>query len=56
MYVTVVQEFAKNYRSFLHRRHGAKKQSKTSKLGKIYAEELEPSKQHPHLADAVGFN
>ncbi len=57
LHVRVAEEFARNYRSFLHRRKQPNQNhSAESKLREIYAEELEPAKQHPHRADRVGFN
>ena len=57
LHVRVAQEFAQNYRSFLNRKkHRSQNQLAASKLGEIYAEELEAAKQHPHTADTVGFN
>lgn len=57
LHVRVAEEFAQNYRSFLRRRkHGNQNHSAAPKLREIYAEELEPVKQHPHPADTIGFN
>jgi hypothetical protein len=57
LHLTVVQESAKNYHSFLRKRKDlTEKSSIISKLRKLFAEELEPNKQHPHTADAAGFN
>jgi hypothetical protein len=53
----VVQESAKNYKSFLRKRKNLiEKRSILSSLRKLFSEELEPNKQHPHTADAAGFN
>jgi hypothetical protein len=57
LHLTVVQESAKNYHSFIRKGKGlSEKRSIISKLRKLFAEELEPNKQHPHSADAAGFN
>jgi hypothetical protein len=57
LHLTVVQESAKNYHSFLRkRRDPTEKRSILSTLRKLFSEELEPNKQHPHSADAAGFN
>jgi hypothetical protein len=51
----VVRDFARNYRSFLH--HGKKqRKDEQSNLKKIYSEEVEPSRKHPHLEDNKGFS
>jgi hypothetical protein len=50
----VVRESAQNYRSF---QRGKKRRPESqSKLEKIFSEETDPNKQHPHLADSEGFN
>ncbi len=55
--VRVVQESAKNYRSFLNKKKNlTEKRSIISTLRKLFAEELEPNKQHPHSADTAGLN
>jgi hypothetical protein len=52
-----MRESAKNYHSFLRKRKNlAEKPSILSSLRKLFTEELEPNKQHPHTADAAGFN
>ena len=57
LHLTVVQESAKNYHSFLRKRKDqVEKRSILSSLRKLFAEELEPNRQHPHTADAAGFN
>jgi hypothetical protein len=57
LHLTVMQESAKNYHSFLRKRKDlTEKSSIISKLRKLFAEELEPNKQHPHTADAACFN
>jgi hypothetical protein len=57
LHLTVVQESAKNYSSFLRKRKNlAEKRSILSSLRKLFTEEREPNKQHPHTADAAGFN
>jgi hypothetical protein len=57
LHLTVVQESAKNYHSFLRKRKElTEKRSIISTLRKIFSEELEPNRQHPHSADAAGFN
>ncbi len=57
LHLTVVQESAKNYHSFLRKRKDlTEKRSIISKLRKLFADELEPDKQHPHSADPAGFN
>ncbi len=57
LHLTVVQESAKNYRSFLHKKKDlTEKRSIISKLRELFAEESEPNKQHPHSSDAAGFN
>jgi hypothetical protein len=58
LHLTVVQESAKNYHSFLHKRKDflTEKNSIVSKLRKLFAEDLEPNKRHPNSADAPGFN
>ena len=52
--VVVAREFARNYRSFLHR--GKKDQIEESNLEKIYSEEVELARRHPHPADKTGFS
>jgi hypothetical protein len=55
--LTVMQESAKNYRSFARKKNNpAEKRSIISKIRRLFAEELEPNKQHQHTADAAGFN
>ena len=57
LHLTVVKESAKNYYSFLReKRDQVEKRSILSSLKKLFTEELEPYKQHPHTADAAGFN
>jgi hypothetical protein len=57
LHLTVVQESAKNYKSFLRKgKNLAERRSILSSLKKLFTEELEPNKQHPHAADAAGFN
>jgi hypothetical protein len=57
LHLTVVQESAKNYKSFLNKKKNlTEKRSIISTLRKLFAEELEPNKQHPHSADTAGFN
>ncbi len=57
LHLTVVQESAKNYQSFLNKKKNlAEKRPILSTLRKLFSEELEPNKQHPHSADAAGFN
>jgi hypothetical protein len=57
LHLTVVQESAKNYHSFLReKRDQVEKRSILSSLKKLFTEELEPYKQHPHTADAARFN
>jgi hypothetical protein len=52
-----VQESAKNYHLFLRKKKNlAERRSILSSLRKLFTEELEPNKQHPHTADAAGFN
>jgi len=53
--VVVVRGFARNYRSYLHprKKHGT---DENSNLKRIYSEEVEPARQHPHLADNTGFS
>lgn len=50
----VMRESAQNYRLF----HRGKKRhlEGLSKLEKIFSEETDPNKQHPHRADNEGFN
>ncbi len=43
--------------SFLNKKKNlTEKRSMLSTLRKLFAEQLEPFKQHPHSADAAGFN
>jgi hypothetical protein len=57
LHLTVVKESAKNYHSFLcKRKDQAEKRSALSSLRKLFTEELEPYRQHPHTSDAAGFN
>ena len=57
LHLAVVRESAKNYHSFLRKRKDqVEKPSILSSLRKLFAEELEPNRQHPHTADAAGFN
>ncbi|OLE90486.1 MAG: hypothetical protein AUF79_10330 [Crenarchaeota archaeon 13_1_20CM_2_51_8] len=57
LHLTVVQESAKNYQSFLNKKKNlTEKRSIISTLRKLFSEELEPNKQHPHSADTAGFN
>jgi len=57
LHLTVVQESAKNYYSFLRKKKElTEKRSIISTLRKIFSEESEPNRQHPHSADAAGFN
>ena len=57
LHLTVVQESAKNYQSFLNKKKNlTEKRSIISALRKLFAEQLEPFKQHPHSADTAGFN
>ena len=50
----VVRESAQNYRLF--QRGKKRRPERQSKLEKIFSEETDPNKQHPHLADSEGFN
>src|SRR5438876_12349890 len=52
--VVDAQEFPKNYRSFIHR--GKKNRNQRSNPEKIYSEELEVARRHPHPADKMGFS
>jgi len=52
--VVVAKEFPKNYRSFIHR--GKKHRNEPSNLEKIYSEEVELARRHPHPADKTGFS
>jgi len=55
--LTVMRESAKNYKSFLRKRKNVtERHSILSSLRKLFTEELEPDRQHPHSADAAGFN
>jgi hypothetical protein len=57
LHLTVVQESAKNYQSFLNKKKNpTEKRSIISTLRKLFAEQLEPGKQRPHSAGAAGFN
>lgn len=57
LHLTVLRESAKNYRSFARKKKNlSEKRSILSSLRKLFTEELEPNKQHPHTADAAGFN
>jgi len=57
LHLTVVRESAKNYHSFIRKKNGpTEKRSIMSIIRRLFAEELEPKKQHPHSADAAGFN
>jgi len=58
LHLTVVQESAKNYHSFLHKRNDLtekEKKSIISKLRRILTEE-DPVEQSPRLADTAGLN
>jgi len=56
LHLTVVQESAKNYHSFLHKRKNlAEKRSIISKLRRILTEE-DSVEQSPRAADTAGFN
>jgi hypothetical protein len=52
--VVVAREAARNYRSFIHR--GRKHRNEQSNLEKIYSEEVEVTRRHPHPADKTGFS
>jgi hypothetical protein len=52
--VVVAKEFPRNYRSFIRR--GKKQQNEQSNLEKIYSEEVELARRHPHPADKTGFS
>jgi len=54
LHVVVAREFPRNYRSFLQRE--GKPQSELSNLEKIYSEEVELARRHPHPADKTGFS
>ena len=57
LHLTVVQESSKNYKSFIRKKKDqTEKRSIMSMIRRLFAEELEPNKQHPHSADAAGFN
>ena len=57
LHLIVVRESAKNYHLFLRKRKDqVEKRSILSSLRRLFAEELEPNRQHPHTADAAGFN
>jgi len=53
--VLVVRGFARNYRSFLRLKSGVRTDEQ-SNLRKIYSEELEAARRHPHMVDNVGFS
>jgi len=56
LHLTVVQESAKNYHLFLHKRKDlTEKKSIISKLRRILTEE-DPVEQSPRPADTAGFN
>ena len=56
LHLTVVQESAKNYHLFLHKRNDLTgKKSIMSKLRRILTGE-DPVEQSPRPADTVGFN
>src|SRR5437773_24883 len=50
----VEKEFRKNYRSLIYSRK--KNRSEQSNLEKIYSEEVEVARRHPHPADKTGFS
>jgi len=52
--IVVAKEFPRNYRSFIRR--GKKQQNERSNLEKIYSEEVELARRHPHPADKMGFS
>jgi len=52
--IVVAKEFPRNYRSFIHR--GKKNRNEQSNLEKIYSEEVEVARRHPHPADKTGFS
>jgi len=55
--LTVVRESAKNYHSFIRKKQDqTERRSIMSMIRRLFAEELEPNKQHPHSSDAAGFN
>jgi hypothetical protein len=54
LHVVVAREFPRNYRSFLQ--HGRKPQNEQSNLEKIYSEEVDLARRHPHPADKTGFS
>jgi type III secretory pathway component EscR len=54
--LTVVKESAKNYRSFIRKKKNPQNRSFISSLRKIFTEELEPDRQHPHASATMGFN
>jgi len=55
--LTVMRESAKNYHSFIRRKKDqTEKRSVISMIRRLFAEELEPNRQHPHSGDAAGFN
>jgi hypothetical protein len=57
LHLTVVQESAKNYHSFLReKRDQVEKRSILRFLRELFTEGLEPCKQHPHTSDAARFN
>jgi len=57
LHLTVVRESAKNYYSFIRKKKDqTEKRSIMSMIRRLFAEELEPNKQHPHSADTVWFN
>jgi len=56
LHLTVVQESAKNYQLFLHKRKDlTEKRSIISKI-KIILTKEDPVKQSPNPADTAGFN
>jgi len=54
LHIVVAKEFQRNYRSFIRR--GKKQQNEQSNLEKIYSEEVELARRHPHPADKTGFS
>jgi hypothetical protein len=52
--IVVAKEFPRNYRSFIRR--GKKQLNEQSNLEKIYSEEVELARRHPHPADKTGFS
>ncbi len=53
--VMIVRDLARTYRSFLHPRRNHRT-NEQSNLKKIFSEQVEPARRHPHTLDNTGFS